>query len=416
MPYRILSLDGGGCWALIQAMALDAIYTDMTGHEILRRFDLAIANSGGSIVLAGLVKNLKPKEICALFQSDNNRNEIFVRRDLLAYEAGKLAGLGPRYVAARKLVGLTAVMDAPPGNAVAGLKMSQMATAIGAGTGRAPQLIIVAFDYDWRREIFFRAKPSDIAAPGANFDPALAAAVHASTNAPVNYFDAPAEIEVLPGVTRRFWDGAIGGFNNPVFHGVTEALGNGVPAGEIVALSIGTGTVWLPEGKPDHGESSQLFNAPASSSLLHDINEIADSILDDPPDTASFQAHVVTGAPRNAPRIVRLSPMIGPVLRGASWALPEGFGAMHQPGRPGAAMHALDAFNYLRNLDMDATRPDDIDMIGQLTQQWLASLIPNQPILKDLANATPVIGFDTFALAKAAWDGFDLPPALAEAA
>jgi hypothetical protein len=108
--------------------------------------------------------------------------------------------------------------------------------------------------------------------------------------------------------------------------------------------------------------------------------------------------------------------MIGPVLRGASWALPEGFGAMHQPGRPGAAMHALDAFNYLRNLDMDATRPDDIDMIGQLTQQWLASLIPNQPILKDLANATPVIGFDTFALAKAAWDGFDLPPALAEAA
>ncbi len=416
MPYRILSLDGGGCWALIQAMTLDALYPGQTGHQILSQFNLAIANSGGSIVLAGLVKNLTPKEICALFESAKNRSAIFVRKDLASYEAGKLLGLGPRYSAAQKLIGLTTVMDAAPQQAVAGMTMSKLAAYIGGDAQKAPQVIIVAFDYDWRREIFFRAQPSRIAAPGADFDPGLAAAVHASTNAPVNYFDAPAEIQVLPGMSRRFWDGAIGGYNNPVFHGVIEALGNGVSADNIVALSLGTGTVWLPEGKPQHGEPSQLFSAPASPGLLHDINEIADSILDDPPDTASFQAHIATGAPRNAPKIVRLSPMIRPVLTGAGWGLPPGYDAMHQPNQPGAPMHALDAFNYLRNLDMDATSDDDIDMIRQLAGQWIAGAIPNQPIQKDLVTAAGIIGFDTFATGTAAWTSFAPPPVLAAAA
>ena len=54
MTFRILSLDGGGPWALLQAMALARLYPGLDGHAILGRFDLAIANSGGSITLAGL--------------------------------------------------------------------------------------------------------------------------------------------------------------------------------------------------------------------------------------------------------------------------------------------------------------------------------------------------------------------------
>jgi hypothetical protein len=415
MPYRILSLDGGGCWALIQAMALDAIYPDMTGHEVLSRFDLAIANSGGSIVLAALVKNLTPKQIGALFLSADNRSKIFARKDVVIYEASKVLGLGPRYIAAEKLDGLTQVMDAAPQRPVAGLKMSEVAAYIAGDGGTAPQVIIAAFDYDWRREIFFRAKPSKIATPGANFDPALAGAVHASTNAPVNYFDAPAEITVQPGVKRRFWDGAIGGFNNPVLQGVIEALGNDVRAEDIVALSLGTGTVWLPEGEPRNGESGALFDPPGKSDLVHDIGEISDSILDDPPDTASFQAHLATGAPRSAPRVVRLSPIIRPELKGATWSLPTGFRAMHRPNQPGTAMPALDAFTYLSNLGMDATADDDMDMLRQLAEQWLAGAIPNQPIQKDLVTAAPVIGFDTFREGLSAWRRFDpLPPSTAE--
>jgi len=55
MTFRILSLDGGGTWALIEAMALGDLYPGETGHQILSHFDLATANSGGSIVLGGLM-------------------------------------------------------------------------------------------------------------------------------------------------------------------------------------------------------------------------------------------------------------------------------------------------------------------------------------------------------------------------
>ena len=52
MSYRILSLDGGGTWALIQVKTLISLYGgDTPGQTILQDFDLIAANSGGSIVL-----------------------------------------------------------------------------------------------------------------------------------------------------------------------------------------------------------------------------------------------------------------------------------------------------------------------------------------------------------------------------
>jgi hypothetical protein len=58
---KVLSLDGGGSWALIQARALEKIFTPETrGHELLRHFDLVVANSGGSLVAAGLAGDLAP--------------------------------------------------------------------------------------------------------------------------------------------------------------------------------------------------------------------------------------------------------------------------------------------------------------------------------------------------------------------
>ncbi len=46
MPYKILSLDGGGSWSIIQARVLLDIYGDIKGHALLRQFDLVIGNSG----------------------------------------------------------------------------------------------------------------------------------------------------------------------------------------------------------------------------------------------------------------------------------------------------------------------------------------------------------------------------------
>ena len=50
-PYRILSLDGGGSWALIQAKALGAIYgAETDGWSILNRFDYAAKIPGIEVV------------------------------------------------------------------------------------------------------------------------------------------------------------------------------------------------------------------------------------------------------------------------------------------------------------------------------------------------------------------------------
>ncbi|HEY6347215.1 MAG TPA: hypothetical protein VIY49_37465 [Bryobacteraceae bacterium] len=72
MNYRILSLDGGGTWALIQVKALIALYNgdDKTAAQtVLQDFDLVAANSAGSIVLGGLVENLTLGDLLGLFES-----------------------------------------------------------------------------------------------------------------------------------------------------------------------------------------------------------------------------------------------------------------------------------------------------------------------------------------------------------
>ena len=55
------------------------------------------------------------------------------------------------------------------------------------------------------------------------------------------FFDEPAIVG-----DSRYWDGAVGGYNNPVLAGVCEALAGGVARQRIRALSIGTGRTLLP--------------------------------------------------------------------------------------------------------------------------------------------------------------------------
>ena len=94
--FRILSLDGGGRWALIQAKALLDIYGDVSGRVVLAKFDLVAANSGGSIVAAALAANFKPSDIVAYFMDEGWRRKIFV--DLPWYQKiPRILGLGPRF-------------------------------------------------------------------------------------------------------------------------------------------------------------------------------------------------------------------------------------------------------------------------------------------------------------------------------
>jgi Patatin-like phospholipase len=393
VPYRILSLDGGGAWALIQVRVLMDLYGEnATGHQILSAFDLAAANSGGSLVLAGLVENLSLQEILQYFKDEPNRRSIFSPTTSVADALlHSTLGIGPKYSASAKLPAIERLLPVTGDAPLAG------STDAIAGPGGMPvHLLIVGFDCDRNRAVFFRSAPATKPGWGTG-QPAtvtLAGAVHASTNAPVNYFDAPAD---LPAAPDRYWDGGITGCNNPAVAAVVEALVLGQAPQDIRILSLGTATVSLPLAAPD-AQPSALEAARPSSSLTTDLKKLATAILDDPPDVATFIAHVMTGANSglDAPvvsRVVRMSPLISPLpAEGGRWTPPSDW--------------SLAQFRYLSNIDMDAVAQPDIGYIDDYCGYWLADRAPNQPIRPNgqtFDPQHPEIGYATFSEAKAAW-------------
>jgi len=392
MSYRILSLDGGGVWALIQIKALMALYGDDTsGHAVLADFDLAAANSAGSIVLGSLVEGLELGEILDFFQNQSKRESVFSPTQSLTDEAiHNLTGLGPKYSAQNKLPALQAVLPTK-----GPLRLSQAAAGLGrSGLNQDIHLLIIGFDYDRCRSTFFRSSEVSGGAWGVGETAAvtLAEAIHASTNAPVNYFDAPAS---FPDRSDRYWDGALAGCNNPVLAAVTEAIGTGQNPNDCVVLSIGTGTVALPWPQPGE-EASTYVQQVVNPGLVNDLHKLAVAILDDPPDIATFLAHVMTGAGQglNKPpadsRIVRMSPLVSPVKKGGAWAAPDDMTG--------------EQFTYLANLDLDAIQAEQVDAISRYADLWVQGLAPNQPIRMDADTLERELGQTTFQAAAAAWN------------
>jgi hypothetical protein len=389
MTHRILSLDGGGTWALLQALALRDIYGDLPGLQILADFDLAVANSGGSIVLAGLVENKTPSQIFDLFGQKDLRSGIFADGGFIESLLSHIP-IFPKYSTAGKLKGLTAAFGA-----AGATPLSQLPASAGWPNGRNGQpvkILIVSFDYDATRSVFFRSYGTPLRAQAD--DVQLVQAVHASSDAPVVYFDAPAAFG-----GHRYWDGAMSGLNNPLMAGVTELLAAGVPASDIVALSIGTGTVRLLEpgfaGAADANLTLQLDDP----SVINDLKKAAGCINDDPPDNASYTAHVVLTGASGLPidqmgRVVRLSPVVRPVWNSANnvWRVPAGL----QPSQ----------FEVLKTLAMDAVDQDKVDLITTLGESWIAGTVPNQPIRMASLTLDGEPGDDDFPGGKARWKAF----------
>lgn len=390
MSYRILSLDGGGTWALIEVKALIALYGENTpGHTVLADFDLVAANSGGSIVLGALVENLTLGQLLDFFESEAERRSVFSPTHSLADKALEaVLNLGPKYSAQKKLPALLKVLpktgNLPLTDAVAGIRRT--------GSNKDVHLLITAFDYDRNRAKFFRSGATSGPAWGTGVAATLtlADAIHASTNAPVNYFDAPA---LLP--DGRYWDGGITGCNNPILAAVTEAIILRQPPAEIVALSLGTAAVALPWPQPGDKPSPYL-TSQSETGLVHDLQKLATSILSDPPDIATFLAHVMTGSgiglnrPPADSRIVRLNPLISPVKNPANqWSAP---GSM-----------TADQFTFLANLDMDAIAQSEVDAISSYAGLWLNGIAPNQPIRMNGDTLEPELGQSRFADAVSAW-------------
>lgn len=428
MAYKILSLDGGGSWAVIQARVLKDIYGDIPGHELLKQFDMAIANSGGSLVLACLCNNMLISEIISVFEDESKRKQVFSKLSFweklnLRNIASLTSVLGPKYSAKRKMEGLQNVLgkydslikSGKTTKSIVDTPMNELPGIIGKPS---LQLIVVGFDYFKQRATFFRSNTSsktDKFNNGKYYQITLGHAIHSSSNAPVNYFDSTAEVNVnlLNGNDSRkawYWDGAVSGFNNPVLGAVVEAITNnpGTPLSDYRVLSLGTGT----GGRaiiPDYQDSTdprtasiyqknvnnKLVESSSKSSFLADIKKMSTSILGDPPDSATFIAYsIIDPTLSNEACVVRINPCIKPVLNPDSLIFEI----------PNAYANDETDFIKVMDLDMDAVDNDQVSLITQLCSKFIVGdgpCMPNQLIRGDETGIH--IGFSTYREAKAKW-------------
>ena len=389
MTYKILSLDGGGVWSLIQVNTLMKLFgDDANGHDVLANFDLVAGNSGGSVVLAGLAENKRLSEILDMFEDEAKRCSIFSATRSWLRPLYKSFGLGPIYSTAAKL---QALEDLLPNTGK--MKLPDVAGCIPRPNRQPLHLLIVGFDYDTKRATFFRsAGDTDptVWGSGAPAKYTLAQAVHVSSNAPINYFDRPAAIsDGASTFDRRFWDGGVTGCNNPALAATIEAITHNIAAADIRLLSIGTGTVYLPADQ----EQPPFTAERARPRLIADLKKLATAILDDPPDAASYHAYAITRDPHSQAeypdRVVRMNPLIAPRRMGDRWDTYAGM--------------APDKFAYLCRLEMDALKPEQVEAIKEYCDLWLKDRVPNQPIRMD-AHFEPEIGQKWFGQAKDAWE------------
>ena len=300
-----------------------------------------------------------------------------------------LSGLlhfGPRYSAVKKLPALLLLLpNAGP------RKLPEVAAGVPGPAGTPVHVLIAGFDYDRNIAAFFRSAKVGDAEWGegsASEDVTLAQAIHASSNAPVLFFDEPATWD---DGASRYWDGAISGCNNPVLAGVAEAITLQVAPTDIRALAIGTATVR--RTGPPRDNPGPYYAPRSSQDFPSDIGKLAASITDDPPDIASFLAHVMTGGAIQGPgtsRVVRMNPMVCPV--------PDGAGGWKPPGG-----WSVDQLKHLASIDITALEHTDVEYISRYADFWLADQAPNQPIRMSADTLTSKLGPDTHQGALAAW-------------
>ncbi len=203
--YKILSLDGGGSWAILQLLTLKAKYGDLKGHEILREYDLIIANSGGSIVLAALAENYTLSEALALFDKQEKRELIFHRNSFInrffpVDYIRLFSNFGPKYSAPKKREAFRKLFPK-----VDGMQMDEVPAFI---QKESLKIIVCTYDAMNNRAKFFRSYGT-----GPDYDSVtLTQAAHGSSNAPIQYFDFPARFKAKnTDWYYELWNGALGG-------------------------------------------------------------------------------------------------------------------------------------------------------------------------------------------------------------
>ena len=120
---------------------------------------------------------------------------------------------------------------------------------------------------------------------------------------------------------------------------------------------------------------------------------------------ATFSAHVILASaggadPTKVGGVVRLSPVVRPVLTGGTWVVPPGLTAGQ--------------FQDLTKLGMDAVEQSQVDLITALGSSWLADGARNQPIRMNSDDLSGSLGEEVYSAAKARWAALRAAGMLAE--
>ncbi len=228
MPFRILSLDGGGIRGVISTVILSEV-EKMVGAPLNKYFDLIAGTSTGSILAAAIAKGLSSEKILQLYRNKGKR--IFPYSNLYSLERLKVIaqyGLSAPKFSSR---GLIEVLQEELGET----KLSEI--------GKSPRLLITAYETIERQFLVFKSwRRFD---PWANI-PIWEACV-CSSSAPTFFPAHKLTVQLESGSkTYVVIDGGIGA-NNPTSCAVAEALYLGHFIKDISVLSIGTG---MPNLKP----------------------------------------------------------------------------------------------------------------------------------------------------------------------
>ena len=392
---KILSLDGGGSWAMLQLLTLSDRYPGLTGHQILRQYDLVVANSGGSIVLACMAEDWTPEFALGLFRDKGKREQIFSRNSFSErfFPGDYFPGFGPKYSSRRKGLAFRKIFR----------KGDRFMDEIPAMVGK-PELRLVICTYDAlnNRAKFFKSHGK-----GQSFDRVrLTQAIHGSSNAPIQYFDFPARFKAKgTEIWYDLWDGALGGFNNPVVAGIIEAIKCGYKKDTISVVALGTSNRYM--SVPAKGHFYKLkqiairerrkkyllwrLKYQLAFFKLSILNQ-AKTILYEPPDWANYVGFMFlfgegyTESEFSLERFIRLSPVL------------------HIDSNTPAEVRELQ--DRLYGLDMNLTRDEDIRLVEDCYEFWKKGLIPNQTIEyqitreNDLVNT---IGHPTWEAAFRDW-------------
>jgi len=366
--YKILSLDGGGSWSILQLLMLKEKHGNISGHELLKHYDLVIANSGGSIVLAALCENLKLSEAQNLFDNGVFLKQVFSKtkwreRFFPTDYLGLFGSIGPKYSTKRKKEAFENTFSE-----VNKRQMAELPEWIGK-----PELKIMVATYDAlnNRAKFFKSFHKG----DGPFDSVkLTQAINGSSNAPIQYFDFPTRFKTQEtDVFYELWDGALGGFNNPIAAGICEALKLGVPAKEIHVISLGTARkVMSMEDKNIFWKVKQValgfkgkklrlgkLKAQLSFFKMTVINQ-AKTIIYEPPDWANYVSMMLllqNDLTDVEKRIVRISPFIH---------LTEG--------------NNSGIMEDLYKMDMDLTEDQEIQKLYKCYALFKSGKIHNQPL------------------------------------